>query len=61
MVELALDTGFGTQSNFSRVFRKLTGLTPRQYRDMQPPGLIRRKICRNLGKGREIPAGVRPS
>lgn len=36
MVEVALDTGFGTQANFSRVFRKLTGLTPRQYRDMQP-------------------------
>ena len=35
MVELALDTGFGTQANFSRVFRKLTGLTPRQYRDLQ--------------------------
>ncbi len=33
MAELALDTGFGTQANFSRVFRKLTGLTPRQYRD----------------------------
>jgi AraC family transcriptional regulator len=34
MVELALDTGFGTQANFSRVFRKLTGVTPRQYRDL---------------------------
>lgn len=34
MAELALDTGFGTQANFSRVFRKLTGLTPRQYRDI---------------------------
>lgn len=33
MAELALDTGFGTQANFSRVFRKLTGLTPREYRD----------------------------
>ena len=33
MAEVALDTGFGTQANFSRVFRKLTGLTPRQYRD----------------------------
>jgi AraC family transcriptional regulator len=36
MAEVAFDTGFGTQANFSRVFRKLTGLTPRQYRDAQP-------------------------
>ncbi len=36
MAEVALDTGFGTQANFSRVFRKLTGLTPRQYRDLRP-------------------------
>jgi len=35
MAEVALETGFGTQANFSRVFRKLTGLTPRQYRDLQ--------------------------
>ncbi|MBI4922302.1 MAG: helix-turn-helix transcriptional regulator [Devosia nanyangense] len=35
MAEVALDTGFGTQANFSRVFRKVTGLTPRQYRDTQ--------------------------
>jgi AraC family transcriptional regulator len=33
MAEVALDIGFGTQANFSRVFRKLTGLTPREYRD----------------------------
>ena len=33
LVEVALDSGFGTQANFSRVFRKVTGLTPRQYRD----------------------------
>lgn len=37
MAEVALDTGFGTQANFSRVFRKLTGLTPRQYRDTHAP------------------------
>ena len=36
MAEVALDTGFGTQANFSRVFRKVTGLTPRQYRDTHP-------------------------
>lgn len=35
MAEVAFETGFGTQANFSRVFRKLTGLTPRQYRDLQ--------------------------
>jgi AraC family transcriptional regulator len=38
MAEVALETGFGTQANFSRVFRKLTGLTPRQFRDLQRSG-----------------------
>ncbi|SNS88476.1 transcriptional regulator, AraC family [Sphingomonas laterariae] len=33
MVEIALDTGFGSQANFIRVFRKVTGLTPGQYRE----------------------------
>ncbi len=32
LVEIALDTGFGSQANFNRVFRKMTGLTPGQYR-----------------------------
>ncbi|WP_312165611.1 AraC family transcriptional regulator [Phenylobacterium sp.] len=32
LVEIALDTGFGSQANFTRVFRKMTGLTPGQYR-----------------------------
>jgi AraC family transcriptional regulator len=31
-VEIAIDTGFGSQANFTRVFRKRTGLTPGQYR-----------------------------
>lgn len=30
--EIALDAGFGSQANFSRMFRKFTGITPRQYR-----------------------------
>lgn len=34
MVEIALDTGFGSQANFIRVFRKATGLTPGQYREL---------------------------
>ncbi len=34
LVEIALDTGFGTQGNFSRVFRKATGLTPGQFREL---------------------------
>ena len=34
MVEIALETGFGSQANFIRVFRKSTGLTPGQYRDL---------------------------
>ena len=32
LVDIALDTGFGSQTNFTRVFRKITGLTPGQYR-----------------------------
>jgi AraC family transcriptional regulator len=34
LVQIALDTGFGSQNNFTRVFRKATGLTPGQYRDL---------------------------
>jgi AraC family transcriptional regulator len=32
MAVVALDTGFGSQASFARAFRKVTGLTPRQYR-----------------------------
>jgi AraC family transcriptional regulator len=32
LVEIALDMGFGSQANFNRVFRKMTGQTPGQYR-----------------------------
>lgn len=35
LAEVALDTGFGSQASFTRVFRKLTGTTPGQYRDAQ--------------------------
>lgn len=34
LVEIAFDTGFGSQANFIRVFRKATGLTPGQYREL---------------------------
>jgi AraC family transcriptional regulator len=33
LVEIALDTGFGSQANFTRVFRKVAGVTPGQYRE----------------------------
>jgi AraC family transcriptional regulator len=36
LAEVALDAGFGSQANFSRTFRKITGLTPGQYRDLHP-------------------------
>lgn len=32
LFEIALDTGFGSQANFNRVFRKATGFTPGAYR-----------------------------
>jgi AraC family transcriptional regulator len=34
LVEIALDTGFGSQANFTRAFRKMTGVTPGQYREL---------------------------
>lgn len=34
LTAVALDSGFGSSANFSRVFRKMTGLSPRQYRAM---------------------------
>ncbi len=33
LVEIALSTGFGSQANFTRGFRKILGITPGQYRD----------------------------
>jgi AraC family transcriptional regulator len=32
MVEIALQAGFSDQSHFCKVFKRLTGMTPRQYR-----------------------------
>ncbi len=34
LVEIALEFGFGTQANFTRVFRKAVSLTPGQYREL---------------------------
>lgn len=34
LVEIALDTGFGSQANFCRAFRKATGVSPRAYRNL---------------------------
>lgn len=31
---ISLDTGFGSQSNFTRTFRKIAGVTPGQYREL---------------------------
>lgn len=32
LVEIALETGFGSQASFSRAFRRATGVTPGQFR-----------------------------
>jgi AraC family transcriptional regulator len=34
LVEIALQFGFGSQANFTRVFRKASSLTPGQYREL---------------------------
>lgn len=34
LVEIALEFGFGSQANFTRVFRKAVSLTPGQYREL---------------------------
>jgi AraC family transcriptional regulator len=34
IAEIALDTGFGSQANFARTFRKVAGVTPSQYREL---------------------------
>ena len=35
MAEIAFDMGFGSQANFARAFRRITGLSPRQYRELR--------------------------
>jgi AraC family transcriptional regulator len=35
--EVALHAGFADQAHFTRVFRRVTGQTPGQYRRLQPP------------------------
>lgn len=35
LVEIALESGFGSQGNFNRMFLKHTGLTPRQFRTLR--------------------------
>ena len=40
LFEIALDTGFGSQANFTRVFRKATGFTPGAYRAAHKAGFV---------------------
>jgi len=35
LVEIASQVGFETQSHFTSVFRRLTGITPKRYREMR--------------------------
>ena len=32
LAEIALETGFGSQGNFNRIFRRRTGQTPGEFR-----------------------------
>jgi AraC family transcriptional regulator len=34
LIEVALDSGFGSQANFCRAFRKATGVSPKAYRQL---------------------------
>ncbi len=36
MLQIALTCGFGNQSHFNRVFKRITGLTPGEYRKTAP-------------------------
>lgn len=54
LVEIALEFGFGSQANFTRVFRKAATLTPGQYRELccggtemecDPDETASRRIC----------------
>ena len=37
LADVATQVGFETQSHFTSVFRQLVGVTPKRYRQMQPP------------------------
>jgi len=34
IAQVALETGFASQADLARVFRRLTGMTPRQHREL---------------------------
>ncbi|MBD0388463.1 MAG: AraC family transcriptional regulator [Nostoc sp. C3-bin3] len=34
MIEIALQVGCSSQSNFTTIFRKYAGITPKAYREM---------------------------
>jgi AraC family transcriptional regulator len=51
MAEVAFDTGFGSQASFARTFRKVTGVTPSQYREQS-----RRRMCNGITVMAEIHA-----
>lgn len=37
LVDIALTSGFSSQSHFSTVFKRLTGMSPAHYRSLYPP------------------------
>lgn len=41
LVEVAIESGFGTQSRLTTTFKRRTGFTPAQYRRGRPPGARR--------------------
>ena len=38
LLEIAMDVGISSQQHFSRLFRKITGLSPQEYRKTHSPG-----------------------
>lgn len=75
LTDIALDCGFGTSANFSRVFRKRLGVSPRSFdieeywrkskigkdRDFQSPYYLKSRLAEDAGRGFQVRVDRRPA